>query len=146
MNVAPLAMISLPDMTVLFIVALVIFGPKRLPELGKQLGNAMRELRKMSSEITDMMHDTTGEIHSTFASVHDEVKSAASSVSVSGSRQGAALMSQSAHFASDTGSPTPAEVNHADASSTKDEDAAPPSSSASLESKKEPQASAGVNQ
>lgn len=40
---------------VLFIalVALLIFGPKRLPEIARSIGRAMREFRKATNELTD---------------------------------------------------------------------------------------------
>lgn len=33
------------EILVLLIIALIVFGPKRLPELGKSLGNGIREFR-----------------------------------------------------------------------------------------------------
>ena len=39
------------EMVALFIVALVLFGPKKLPELGKTLGKAITEFRRASNEL-----------------------------------------------------------------------------------------------
>jgi len=39
------------EMIVIFVLALLIFGPKKLPELGKTLGKAMTEFRRASSEL-----------------------------------------------------------------------------------------------
>jgi TatA/E family protein of Tat protein translocase len=39
------------EILVILLVALVVFGPKRLPEVGKQVGGAMRELRKMQDSM-----------------------------------------------------------------------------------------------
>lgn len=39
------------EMVVIFIVALVLFGPKKLPELGKTLGKAITEFRRASNEL-----------------------------------------------------------------------------------------------
>ena len=36
--------------TVILILALLIFGPKKLPELGKQLGKTLKSLKKASNE------------------------------------------------------------------------------------------------
>lgn len=41
---------SFPDMIFLFLLALVIFGPKKLPEIGRQIGKIMNELRRASNE------------------------------------------------------------------------------------------------
>ncbi len=38
--------IGLPELIVIFIVALLVFGPKRLPELGKTLGKGLGELKR----------------------------------------------------------------------------------------------------
>lgn len=40
-------------MIILLVVALIIFGPGRLPELGGAVGKAMREFRKATSELTN---------------------------------------------------------------------------------------------
>jgi len=39
------------EMIFIFVLALLIFGPKKLPELGKTLGKAMTEFRRASSEL-----------------------------------------------------------------------------------------------
>jgi sec-independent protein translocase protein TatA len=39
------------EMMVIFIVALVLFGPKKLPELGRTLGKAITEFRRASNEL-----------------------------------------------------------------------------------------------
>ncbi len=43
--------IGFPEMIVIFVVALLIFGPKRLPELGKSLGKGISEFRRASSDL-----------------------------------------------------------------------------------------------
>ena len=35
--------IGLPEMLIVLVIALVVFGPKRLPDLGRSLGSGMRE-------------------------------------------------------------------------------------------------------
>lgn len=40
-----------PEMIFIFILALLLFGPKKLPELGKTVGKAMTEFRRASSEL-----------------------------------------------------------------------------------------------
>ncbi len=39
------------EIAVILLVALIVFGPKRLPEVGRQVGSAMRELRKMQDAV-----------------------------------------------------------------------------------------------
>jgi TatA/E family protein of Tat protein translocase len=42
--------IGLQELVVIFAIALLVFGPRRLPELGRALGRAMREFRRASDE------------------------------------------------------------------------------------------------
>ncbi|MBW4507092.1 MAG: TatA/E family twin arginine-targeting protein translocase [Scytonematopsis contorta HA4267-MV1] len=42
--------IGLPEMGVIFVVALLIFGPKKLPEIGRSLGKTIRSFQQASSD------------------------------------------------------------------------------------------------
>jgi sec-independent protein translocase protein TatB len=42
--------LGMPEMIFIFLLALVIFGPRKLPELGKQLGKALNEFKRASNE------------------------------------------------------------------------------------------------
>src|SRR5580692_11160738 len=48
---------SLGDSAVIFILALLLFGPKKLPELARQLGKLMAEFRRASNEFRMQMED-----------------------------------------------------------------------------------------
>ncbi len=41
--------LGIPELLIILAVVLIIFGPRKLPELGKAIGQTMRELRKSSS-------------------------------------------------------------------------------------------------
>jgi Tat protein translocase TatB subunit len=41
------------EILVILVVALIAFGPKRLPEVSRQVGNAMRELRRMQDSVRE---------------------------------------------------------------------------------------------
>lgn len=43
-------MLSLPHLVIVFVVALVVFGPEKLPELAKNAGKFMAEFRRMTGE------------------------------------------------------------------------------------------------
>jgi len=56
------------EIIVVVVVALVIFGPKRLPEMGSSLGRAIREFknagREIQNDITQTMSDDSSDINS----------------------------------------------------------------------------------
>lgn len=41
----------------IFIVALLLFGPKRLPEIGRYVGKALSEFRRMTNGMTDVINE-----------------------------------------------------------------------------------------
>ena len=43
--------IGLPEMVAIFVIALLLFGPKKLPELGRTLGKALTEFRRAKNEL-----------------------------------------------------------------------------------------------
>jgi TatA/E family protein of Tat protein translocase len=43
--------IGIQEMILILVIALVIFGPKRLPELGRSIGKTLAEFRRASNEI-----------------------------------------------------------------------------------------------
>src|SRR3990167_85436 len=47
----PMGNIGFPELLVIFVVALLVFGPKRLPELGRSLGRGLTEFRRASSDL-----------------------------------------------------------------------------------------------
>ena len=53
--------VGLPEVTVILILALLIFGPKKLPELGKQLGKTLRSLKKASNEFQNEIDQVMNE-------------------------------------------------------------------------------------
>lgn len=45
--------IGFPELIVIFIIALVVLGPQRLPELGRALGRGFKELQRFTQDIKD---------------------------------------------------------------------------------------------
>jgi TatA/E family protein of Tat protein translocase len=43
--------LGLPELLMIFVVALIVFGPRKLPEIGKTLGKALGEFKKASDEL-----------------------------------------------------------------------------------------------
>jgi sec-independent protein translocase protein TatA len=52
------------EILVILVVALLVFGPTRLPEIGRQVGRGVRELRKFQDSIRDDLSDAFSEDHS----------------------------------------------------------------------------------
>lgn len=46
-----------PEIIIILIIALLLFGAKRLPEIGKSLGKAMKEFKKSFREISEDIED-----------------------------------------------------------------------------------------
>lgn len=53
--------LGFPEMLFILLLALLIFGPKKLPELGKALGRGLAEFRRASNELRATIED---EVHS----------------------------------------------------------------------------------
>jgi sec-independent protein translocase protein TatB len=47
--------IGTPELFVILVVALLVVGPQRLPELARQIGRGLREFRKMQDDVKDMV-------------------------------------------------------------------------------------------
>ena len=49
--------IGLPELLIIMAIALLIFCPKKLPEVGRYIGKAIREFRKTTDEIKDKFEE-----------------------------------------------------------------------------------------
>lgn len=49
-----LGSIGIPSMILILVVALIIFGPAKLPEIGKAAGNSLKEFKNATKGLTDM--------------------------------------------------------------------------------------------
>lgn len=61
--------IGLPELIVIFVVALLVFGPKRLPELGRTLGKGMGELKRALQDVKEQVETEFKETNKTLGSV-----------------------------------------------------------------------------
>ena len=57
-----LSFISGPEIFVVLLVFLLLFGAKKIPELARGVGKGMREFKKATDEIKEEINNNTGEI------------------------------------------------------------------------------------
>lgn len=56
-----LGAIGVPGLILILIIALVVFGPKKLPEIGKAAGDTLREFKKSTKDLTSDAKDEIDE-------------------------------------------------------------------------------------
>jgi sec-independent protein translocase protein TatA len=49
--------LGMPEIIVIFILALIVFGPRKLPEIGKTIGKGLAEFKKASNELKQTWED-----------------------------------------------------------------------------------------
>ncbi len=57
--------VGTPEILLILVIALLLFGPQKLPELGKSLGRAIREFKKASSELQETIEREVEEVKRT---------------------------------------------------------------------------------
>lgn len=57
--------LGVPELIVIFVIALVVFGPKKLPDLGKSIGRAMSEFKKAQQEFQASVQSEMKEVEKT---------------------------------------------------------------------------------
>ncbi|GAW92018.1 twin-arginine translocase TatA/TatE family subunit [Calderihabitans maritimus] len=53
--------IGVPELILILVLALVIFGPGKLPEVGRAIGKSIREFKKATSEVKEELESTVKE-------------------------------------------------------------------------------------
>ncbi len=49
--------IGMPELIIIFVIALIIFGPRKLPELGRTLGKSLSEFRRASNDLRNTLEE-----------------------------------------------------------------------------------------
>ena len=54
--------LGMPELIVIFVIALLVFGPRKLPELGRSLGRGIAEFKKATNDLqTSLEHEIRAE-------------------------------------------------------------------------------------
>ena len=49
--------LGIPELVIIFLVALIFFGPRKLPELGKSLGKSLAEFKRASNDLRSTLDE-----------------------------------------------------------------------------------------
>ena len=49
--------VGMPELIIIFVIALIIFGPRKLPELGRSLGKSLTEFKRASNELRSTLDE-----------------------------------------------------------------------------------------
>jgi sec-independent protein translocase protein TatA len=49
--------LGMPELIVIFVIALIVFGPRKLPDLGRSLGRGIAEFKKATSTLQSTLED-----------------------------------------------------------------------------------------
>src|SRR3977135_3569457 len=49
--------LGMPELIIIFVIALIIFGPRKLPELGRSLGKSLAEFKRASNELRSTLEE-----------------------------------------------------------------------------------------
>lgn len=64
--------IGLPEMLIILAIALIVFGPNKLPELAKAFGKAMREFKKATEEVKESFKEETKDLEEIRSNLNQE--------------------------------------------------------------------------
>ncbi|MBW2412240.1 MAG: twin-arginine translocase TatA/TatE family subunit, partial [Deltaproteobacteria bacterium] len=70
--------IGMPEMLMILAIALIVIGPKKLPDLAKSLGRAMREFKRATSEFKETLagDDDLSDVKKAFDDINTDIKDA----------------------------------------------------------------------
>jgi TatA/E family protein of Tat protein translocase len=72
--------IGMPELILIFVVALLVFGPRKLPEIGKSIGKGLAEFKRASEDLKKTIEQEIEEGKSEVSAVRREAVSAADAI------------------------------------------------------------------
>lgn len=73
--------IGLPELLIILAIALIIFGPNKLPELARAFGKAMREFKKATEEVKESFSEEAKELEELTSTLNEEKESLITQIS-----------------------------------------------------------------
>ncbi|MGA2586626.1 MAG: TatA/E family twin arginine-targeting protein translocase [Candidatus Aminicenantales bacterium] len=67
--------LGLPELILIFAIALIVFGPKKLPEVGRSIGKAIREFKRTTEDIKGKFEEQINAEE--FKDIQNDIKDAA---------------------------------------------------------------------
>ncbi len=78
--------ISGGELLILLLVVLLLFGPRKIPEIARMIGKGMNEVRKVQREINTEIHRYSGDIEREAKTMESEIKEMTQDTDQSGSK------------------------------------------------------------
>ena len=100
--------IGMPELVLIFIVALLVFGPKKLPEIGKSIGKGLAEFKRASDDLKRTIEQEIEQGKSEVSAVKEHVAGVEKSVRESVSASAGATADRSAGATADRSDEAPA--------------------------------------
>ncbi|MBN2319652.1 MAG: twin-arginine translocase TatA/TatE family subunit [Acidobacteria bacterium] len=101
------------EIVIIFIIALIIFGPRKLPDLGKTIGKGLSEFKKASNELKQTWEDEVrlDKEKETMNEIIEDVKKDASALTEDVKKDAAVLTAESPEPAKSESSAEPKETS-----------------------------------
>jgi sec-independent protein translocase protein TatA len=80
--------LGFPELLLIFVIALVVFGPKKLPEIGRSIGRALAEFKRASEEFQESMKAEMKDVEKT--AQLDEIKKIGQELTLDETKQASA--------------------------------------------------------
>ena len=85
------------ELLIIFVIALLVFGPKKLPELGKSLGKGLREFKKATEDLKSNWEDQMKEVEEPIKETAKDIESTSHEVTNAFDSSEATHVTEAAH-------------------------------------------------
>jgi TatA/E family protein of Tat protein translocase len=71
-----MGMVGVQELLIIAVIAMIIFGPRQLPKLGRAMGETIKEFRGISKTLTDEVESIDAEVRETTRDVNKAIHTA----------------------------------------------------------------------